>query len=71
MQEYEMTQKDLDTLMEACKPVVCMKIGNFIPLSPQENANRAWATLGDRMGFDSFTVCPSDKGERFFTAVPN
>ena len=37
--------------------------------SPQENANRAWAKLGKKMGFDSMTVMPG-KEPRFFTAVP-
>ena len=70
MQEYEMTQEDLDTIMEACKPVVCMQIGSYVPSTPQENANRAWADLGEKMGFDSTTVEPSSKGNMFFTAMP-
>lgn len=69
--DYEMSQDALDLILEACKPVVCMKIGNSMPSSPQENADRAWAALGKEMGFDSTTVRPSDKGDRFFTAVPS
>ena len=69
--EYEMTQEDLDALYVACRPVACMLIGGVAPSSPQENANRAWAKLGEKMGFDSMSVRPSNKGERFFTAIPS
>ncbi len=67
-----MTEADLEKIMEACKPVPYMVIGGMPPPSRQENANRAWAELGSRMGFDSDTVQPiSGKHPRFFTAVPN
>lgn len=69
--DYEMTEKDLEEILEACKPVPCMMIGGVTPSSPQENANRAWASLGEKMGFDSTSVRPSNKGQRFFTAVPS
>ena len=68
---YEMTEKDLEVILEACKSVPCMTIGSYTPSSPQENANRAWARLGQKMGFDSMTVQPSNKGQRFFSAVPS
>lgn len=70
--EYEMTQQDLDTLMEAMKPVpvIMLQCGN--PPSQQENANNAWHRLGEKMGFDSATVQPiSGEGARFFSAIPN
>ena len=66
--EYEMTQAQLDKLLEACKPVPYMVFGGMEPMSPQENANRAWAALGEEMGFDHMTVQPNGKGDRFFTA---
>ncbi len=69
--DYEMSQNALDKILEACEPVMCMKIGNSMPSSQQENANRAWAALGKEMSFDSETVRPSNKGQRFFTAVPS
>ena len=70
--EYEMTEADLAELLSAMKPVPVMLIGGHPSPSQQENANRAWATLGKRMGFDSETVRPiSGKGNRFFTAVPS
>jgi len=70
--EYEMSTEDLSILLNACKPVVAIKVGNYVPSGPQENANRAWALLGKKMGFDPMTVRPVDgKGQRFFTAVPS
>lgn len=71
-QHYEMTQADLDRILEACKPTPAMWGSGGVPLfsTPQENANRAWAELGQRMGFDPMSVEPTDKGARFFTAVP-
>lgn len=69
--DYEMTEKNLEEILEACKPVPCMLIGDYAPPSPQENANSAWANLGEKMGFDSETVRPSNKGQRFFKAVPS
>jgi len=69
---YEMTEEDLKTMLDACKPTPVMKIGSYAGSSPQENANRAWATLGKKMGFDSDTVQPiTGKGSRFFSAVPS
>ena len=70
--EYEMTQADLDKILDACKPVPYMVFGGRPPRSPQENANDAWAELGRRMGFNHMTVRGVDgKGNRFFSAVPN
>ena len=69
--EYEMSQEDLDELLSACKPTPCMMVGGHTFSTPQENANAAWARLGEKMGFDSMSVRPSDKGQRFFTAVPS
>lgn len=70
--EYEMTDADLAELLDACKSVPVMMVGGHAPSSPQENANRAWARLGEKMGFDSTTVRPVvGKSTRFFTAVPS
>lgn len=67
--EFEMAQEDLDKILEASQPVRVMKIGNYMPSSPQENANAAWASLGSKMGFDHMTVRPvSGKSNLFFTA---
>ena len=68
---YEMTEEDLTTLLEACKPTRVMMIGNYIPPSPQDNANDAWAILGKKMGFDFMTVQHiAGKSHKFFSAIP-
>ena len=55
---YEMSEADLAMILEACKPTPAMWGSGGTPLfsTPQENANRAWAELGKRMGFDPMTV---------------
>lgn len=68
---YEMTEADLEKILDACKPTVAIMIGGYAGNTPQDNANAAWAELGQRMGFDSMTVEPiPGKGNRFFSAVP-
>jgi hypothetical protein len=63
-----MTQTQLDTLLAACRsvPMIALNCGPIS--SPQENANRAWKSLGDELGFDHMTVAPTGEGDRFFTA---
>jgi len=70
--QYEMTQAQLDTLLDACKPTPAMFLsgGQSMFGSPQENANRAWQALGEAMGFDYMSVQPDGRGDRFFTAEP-
>ena len=69
--EYEMTEADLAKIIEACKPVPLIALNAGMPSSPQENANRAWRSLGHKMGFNHLTVRPvAGKGQRFFTAEP-
>ena len=71
---YEMTEEDLKTLLDACKPTPVMYLSGGVPMggTPQENANAAWTLLGTKMGFESKTVKPiQGKGPRFFTAVPS
>lgn len=71
--KYEMTEADCDELLAACKPTPVMYLSGGMPMhnSPQENANAAWAKLGEKMGFKSMTVRPvQGKGTRFFTAAP-
>lgn len=72
--EYEMTQDDLDAILDASKPTPAMFLSGGTPMfdTPQENANRAWQRLGERLGFDHMTVRPiAGTGQRFFSAVPN
>ena len=68
---YEMTEADLEKILDACKPVPMIMLQCGAPSSLQENANRAWAELGGRMGFDHMTVQPTGRGDRLFTAVPS
>ena len=69
---YEMTQDDLDVILEACIVVPYMIIGGQAPRSQQENVNEAWRRLGEKMGFDHMTVKPIiGKGGLFFSAIPN
>ena len=65
---YEMTADDLAALLDAMKPVPMIMLQCGTPRSVQENANAAWARLGERMGFDPMTVAPNSKGDRFFSA---
>ena len=67
--EYEMTEEDLNELLEQCRPTPYIIVGGVSPRSPQENANAAWEKLGKKMGFVSSSVLPG-KGNRFFSAVP-
>ena len=70
---YEMTQEDCDALLAAMQPVpmIMLHIGGG-GSSQQENANRAWRLLGEKMGFVWDTVRPIEgKGMRFFSAVPS
>ncbi len=69
--DFEMSEDDLATLMDASKPTPAMWGSGGVPLcsTPQENANHAWEKLGEKMGFNSMTVSPvSGKSTRFFTA---
>ncbi len=68
--EFSMTQAQLDTLLDASKPVPLIMLQVGMPSSPQENANRAWEALGNELGFDYMTVEPCDKGDLVFTAEP-
>lgn len=71
-QEYEMTEEDLQVLLDACKPTPAIMIGSYAPPPPQKNANTAWHNLGKKMGFDYMTVRPiKGKGQRFFSAIPS
>jgi hypothetical protein len=68
MKDFEMTQEQLDTLLDAMKPVPLIAINCGMPRSQQENANLAWLRLGNEMGFSHMTVTPNEKGDRFFSA---
>ncbi len=70
--EYELTDAQLAALLDASKSVPAMFLSGGTPMfgTPQENANAAWAKLGDELGFDHMTVEPvAGKGSKFFTAI--
>jgi len=69
--KYEMTEADLERILDACKPVPYIVIGGHAPRSQQDSANVAWADLGSRMGFDYMTVQPDGSSNRTFTAIPS
>jgi len=70
IKEYELTKQQLDTLLDAIKPMPIMTIGSHVTgLDRQERANDAWKLLGDELGFDHMTARPvSGKGMEYFTA---
>jgi len=70
MKDFEMTQEQLDTLMDAMKPIPMIALQCGEPSSPQARANLAWNALGNTMDFDYKTVRPNGKGDRFFSAEP-
>ena len=67
--KFVMTDKQLETILDACRPVPCMLIGSYVPRTPQENANAAWKALGLEMGFDWETVQPG-RDQKTFSADP-
>ncbi len=70
--EFEMTADDLADLLKAMKPTPVMFLSGGQPMGPsqQENANAAWARLGEKYGFDYMTVQPHHSTDaRKFTAV--
>lgn len=71
--DYEMTEAQLAKILDASKPVPYFAVGGSYgtPRTPQENANAAWAALGEEMGFQHMTVQPTGRGDRFFTAEPS
>ena len=70
--KFMITHDQVGVLLNASKPVPYMIIGGAEPRSPQENANYAWKSLGNELGFKWDTVQPiPGKGHRHFTAEVN
>ena len=70
-QEFELTQEDLDDVLNASKPTSVMYLsgGQLMGGTPQENANRAWKELGKKYGFVWDTAQPvTGKSQCFITA---
>ncbi len=71
MKRFEMTTKQHNRLLDACKPVPMIALQCGPTPSPQERANNAWQALGKELGFDHMTVKPiSDEPETIFEAEP-
>ena len=49
--QYRLTDAELESILDASKPVTYMVIGGVEPRSPQENANDAWQTVAMNHGF--------------------
>ncbi len=67
-QNYEMTEKQFNVLMEATKEVPLIALQCGMPESPQARANKAWKNLGEELSFKYMTVQPLRKGDHFFSA---
>lgn len=70
-QEIELTQEELNEILEAGKPTPVMYLSGGVPLgeTAQEKANRAWKRLADKRGFVWDSVEPvSGKAMNFITA---
>lgn len=67
---YELTQEQLDKLLDACSPVPMVAIHCGEQKGPMENVRVAWMRLGKELGFDYMTAEPTGQGDRFFTAIP-
>ena len=68
LKEFTMTDEQLKTLLDACKPVPLVALQCGMPSSPQERANVAWKALGQEMGFKYMTVRPVKNDQKKFIA---
>lgn len=69
--EYQLSEVDRQMLIKASQPVPYLIVGGVQPLNPQENANRAWQSLGEKYHFDWETVERVEgKSDYYFTAIP-
>ena len=65
---FEMTDEQLEKMLESMKPTPAIMLQCGEPPSQQERANAAWKALGDEMGFEHMTVRPNGEGDKVFTA---
>ena len=66
---YTMTSDDMETLLDAMKPVPQIMLQCGPTSTVQQNANNAWKVLGDKMGFKHMTARPG-RSDLEFTAEP-
>ncbi len=67
--DFQMTDEQLEKIMDACKPVPMIMLHLGMPVSPQENANNAWKALGEELGFKHMTVKPGSSNKLFSAEV--
>lgn len=71
-QEFQMSEEEMQAIKDISKdntPVIF--VGYWAGLDKQERANKIWGLMGEKYGFDAYSVEPSAKGDRFFLAIPN
>ena len=64
MKPYRLTDTQLNTILDACKPVPYMVVGGMMPRSPQHNANDAWQSVAAELGCRWDTIRPADTGDQ-------
>lgn len=68
-QEYQLTDEQLQQLLNISKPAPAIALNCGEPPSPQAMANAFWQSVGSELGFDYMTARPvTGKGPKFFTA---
>lgn len=69
--QYRMTDEELQSVLDASKPVPYLVFGGMAPPSPQENVNRAWAAIARAHGVRQMSIGPASTGDqRDFIAEP-
>lgn len=69
IKRFKMTDEEFKEILDACKPVPYMVVGGIPPTSPQENVNRVWQSLGQKLGFQWDTARPvSGESNKVFEA---
>lgn len=67
--EFELSEEQLDRLLNSSTPTLYMISRGLAPSSPREKSNEVWKNLGKEMGFTWDSVKPIlGKSLRFFTA---
>lgn len=67
-EDFEMSEEDLKILLSSMTPHPMIMLQCGPTESLQERANKAWAWLGEKMGFKPMTVRPNGRGQRHFSA---
>jgi hypothetical protein len=68
--KFRLSDKQLERIKKASRPVTYVVIGGMEPASPQENANAAWRLAAAELGFKWDTVQPDGDDPHDFLAEP-